>query len=99
MDKAAAPANLNKKTGMPDEGDGEFSIDRKTGMGSLARERGHRGMPHQTPELRCSLAQSPVAVSCLNHPNAATSAAHPLLPPNNTSPLLLNHNRLHQLLN
>ncbi|PYX49584.1 MAG: hypothetical protein DMG76_36990, partial [Acidobacteria bacterium] len=63
IDQDAAPANLNKKTGMSDEGDGEFSIYRKAGMVSLARERGHRGMTHQTSKLSSALAQRPIAKS------------------------------------
>src|ERR1019366_7589278 len=58
IDDDVLSADLQKKTGVPDEGDAEFAVRNQLRFVGLASARRDRGMPHQARELTGSLAES-----------------------------------------
>ena len=71
IDHHALPADLKKKTGMPDERNSQFALRCQARLVSFATERGYRGVAHQSAELRCAFAESRILKRCLDHPRRA----------------------------
>jgi hypothetical protein len=67
IDDHALSAQLNKKAGMSDESDAQFSVSGQARLMSLATSPGHGGMAHQARELRGSLAKGGIAECLLDH--------------------------------
>ena len=57
IDDDVLSANLQKKTGVADEGDAEFAIRNQFRFVGLTGARGDGGMPHQAGELAGAFAQ------------------------------------------
>ncbi len=56
VDHNVHPTHLQKKAGMPDEGNAQFAIRDQKRLVGLARAGSDRGMPYQTGKLTCAFA-------------------------------------------
>ena len=71
IDHHALPADLHEEAGMANERDPQFAVGDETRFVRLSAQRSHGGMPHQSPELRRTLAEGRIAKRCLDHPELA----------------------------
>src|SRR5271157_5893634 len=77
IDNDVQAANLQKKTGVPDEGEAELTLCNQLRFVNFAGTRCDRGMPYQARELAGSLAESRVFQGRLQHSlNQVSSRVH-----------------------
>src|SRR5579862_2315377 len=81
VDDHALSADLQKETGMPDEGHTQLSVRSQPRFMTFARARRDRRVAHQPSKLRCAFAKGPVTERCLNHAARRPAGSNEQEPP------------------